>query len=395
MAARLRLICAPPPPTMNLCKEIDRTGKGADMPVTHFLRPYLAVAIAAGLLCGGAAAQQAGEKPRRTITVATKEAPPFAMKMADGQWTGFSIDLWEHIAEGETFETRYLETDLEGMLAALQEGRADVAVAALTVTAEREEAVDFGHPFLSTGLGIAVPAHGRGATWMAALLGLFTLDFLKVVAALATLLFFVGALVWAVERRRNSDQFGGPALRGLGAGFWWSAVTMTTVGYGDKAPVTGAGRFIALVWMFAGVITISGFTAAIATTLTVGSLGTDIKGPQDLPGYRIATIADSTSEAYLSGRYLTTTSFATLDEALSAVVDEQADVMVHDAPILRYAATTRFKGRIQVVPGSFERQDYAFAFPQESALREQVNRALLETFSSHTWQSIRDKYLGE
>jgi voltage-gated potassium channel len=46
---------------------------------------------------------------------------------------------------------------------------------------------------------------------------------------------------------------------------WWSIVTITTVGYGDRFPVTSEGRFIGGVLMFAGVrlfATFSGFVAA-------------------------------------------------------------------------------------------------------------------------------------
>ena len=46
---------------------------------------------------------------------------------------------------------------------------------------------------------------------------------------------------------------------------WWALVTITTVGYGDRFPVTTEGRFIAVVLMFAGVGlfgTFSGFLAS-------------------------------------------------------------------------------------------------------------------------------------
>lgn len=75
---------------------------------------------------------------------------------------------------------------------------------------------------------------------------------------------------------------------------------MTTVGYGDKAPITAMGRGIALVCMFASVIIVSGFTAAIATALTVGELRRPVRGPNDLFGSRVIRVAGSTSAEFLT-----------------------------------------------------------------------------------------------
>lgn len=120
--------------------------------------------------------------------------------------------------------------------------------------------------------------------------------FLTVVAGLLALLIAIGVLIWLAERRTNA-QFRQKPLFGIGAGLWWSAVTMTTVGYGDKAPTTGLGRVIALVWMFAGLIVISTFTVAITTNLTVNKLDASIYGV-DQPSLNVrmkATMASSSA----------------------------------------------------------------------------------------------------
>ena len=49
------------------------------------------------------------------------------------------------------------------MLDAVERGEVDAAVAALTITSEREQRMDFTHPFLSTGLGIAGPLDAGGS----------------------------------------------------------------------------------------------------------------------------------------------------------------------------------------------------------------------------------------
>ena len=91
--------------------------------------------------------------------------------------------------------------------------------------------------------------------------------------ALALVLMVAGFCIWLFERRQNAAQFGeGSVARGLGDGFWWSAVTMTTVGYGDKAPKTFGGRVVALIWMFVSLIIIASFTASIAASLTANRL---------------------------------------------------------------------------------------------------------------------------
>jgi len=253
-----------------------------------------AILISLILLISHAAAT-AQETPRHWL-IGTKEAPPFAMKQSDGTWRGISIELWAGLAErlGVTYEFR--EYDLNGLIDAVAAGEVDAGVAALTVTAEREQAFDFTHPFYTTGLAIAAQFGGGGTV---ALLGrLVSWEFFAAVGLLSLVLFGIGLLVWLLERRANPEQFGGSPAEGIGSGFWWSAVTMTTVGYGDKAPSTFGGRVVGLLWMFASIIIISGFTGAIASSLTVGQLEGAVQGPADLPKVSVGTVTGSTSEAY-------------------------------------------------------------------------------------------------
>jgi ABC-type amino acid transport substrate-binding protein len=231
---------------------------------------FVAFALVFTCLSGGnAIGEDAVSLGKERLVVGTKHSPPFAIKHEDGSWSGISITLWQEISSRLGLVYEFREFDLHGLLEAVQTGEIDLAVGALTVTAERERTMDFTHPFYTTGLGIGVASQGEGSDWTGPVRALFSGPFLKVIAALSLVILGVGIAVWVFERRRNS-HFGGGALQGIGAGFWWSAVTMTTVGYGDKAPVTFWGRLVALVWMFAGIIMISSFTAAITTALTVG-----------------------------------------------------------------------------------------------------------------------------
>ncbi|MGD8395061.1 MAG: transporter substrate-binding domain-containing protein [Candidatus Eiseniibacteriota bacterium] len=329
----------------------------------------------------------------RELVVATRVAAPFVLRQPDGGWTGLSIELWERIAATLGWSYRYEERDLTDMLAGVENGTIDVAVAALTVTAAREEQMDFTHPFHSSGLGIAVPAARRSA-WLSLVHRLVSSAFVQAAGGLLTLLLLVGWIVWLVERRHNPGQFA-HGWRGLGAGLWWSAVTMTTVGYGDKAPETLAGRTLAIIWMFASVALISGFTAAIASSLTIGELESRIQGPDDLTGKRVGTVAASTSDTWLADRQIAARHQPTIADAVRALARGELDAVVYDAPILMYLAQTKTGGAVRVLPRLLEHQDYAFALRSGSALREPLNQELLRQLAEPAWDAIRVRYLGE
>lgn len=360
------------------------------------IRLRIAAIILLALVSAGSLHAQTPDPavPERTLRVGTKEAPPFAIRGEDGHWSGLSIELWERIAQRLEWTYELEDRDLQGLLAGLEDGSLDAAVAALTITADREHEMDFSHPFYTSGLGIAVAPKNR-QSWLTTLRGLLSWDLLKALGTLVAVLFVTGLLIWFFERRRNPEQFGGGTLQGLGAGFWWSAVTMTTVGYGDKAPLTFAGRLLGLFWMFISIVTISGFTAAIASSLTLARFELPVEGPEDLAHVRTGAVASSAAAKTLEDRNIHHRTFHALDAALEALAAGRVDAVVHDAPILLYLAQARGDGRIQVVPRTFQRQSYGIGLPQESPLREPVNRVLLEELASERWERLLERYLGE
>lgn len=347
--------------------------------------------IGAGLcVCGPAAGQE--ETVDAPLRIGTKEVPPFAMKRADGSWHGISIALLRKVSLELGFEYELVERPIEALITDVESGALDASIAAITVTADREAKVDFTHPYHTSGLGIAVRTEGQSG-WSSVVNRVFSLDFMAGLLALGGILLLAGIGIWIFERRKNDEQFGGGVVRGLGSGFWWSAVTMTTVGYGDKAPVTPGGRIVALVWMFASIITISGFTAAIATTLTIGGLSGKVGGPQDLPGVKVAVVGGTTGDAYVRRVGGKRVEYATPDACLEALGAGEVAAVVYDAPILRYLVLGS-DADLRVLPGTFTREDYAMATPLDSPLRKELNRAILATVSAADWKAILHEFLG-
>ena len=171
-----------------------------------------AVLIFAGL-CDAQAPDNPDVSSQRELVIGTKEAPPFAMKAADGTWQGISVDLWRHVADQLHLHYRFVEApDVQSLIDGVAAGKFDVAVAALTVTAGRERILDFTQPFYATGLGIAVPAGGE-ASWLPIIRTMTSFGFAQAILALIGFALAAGFLVWFFERRHNEDFGGGVAKR--------------------------------------------------------------------------------------------------------------------------------------------------------------------------------------
>src|ERR1700760_964988 len=156
--------------------------------------------------CGIARAQDTASPTE--LVVGTKEAPPFAIKQHDGNWSGISIELWRRIADKAGLHFRLVEAQsVKDLIDGVAKGTYSAGVAAITVTAARERRVDFTQPFYNTGLGIAVPINE--SPWTSIARALLSFSFLKAVAALLGFSLLVGFLIWLFEHRKTEHFAGG------------------------------------------------------------------------------------------------------------------------------------------------------------------------------------------
>ncbi|MDQ3308287.1 MAG: potassium channel family protein, partial [Actinomycetota bacterium] len=82
---------------------------------------------------------------------------------------------------------------------------------------------------------------------------------LYIVGSTALLILVSSLAILDAERGRE-----GANIEDYGDAAWWAITTMTTVGYGDRFPVTGAGRLIAAALMLAGIALLGTVTATLA-----------------------------------------------------------------------------------------------------------------------------------
>jgi polar amino acid transport system substrate-binding protein len=137
---------------------------------------------------------------------------------------------------------------------------------------------------------------------------------------------------------------------------------------------------------------------SVRTIVTVDQLQSSIKGVSDLPGKKVATVADSTSAKYLQQQNIDAKAFPKIDDAYAALnsTDESAkvDAIVYDGPILLYYAAHDGKGKVQIIGNVFRKENYAIAMPTGSPYRKEVNSALLSVQEKGGYQEIYDKWFS-
>lgn len=331
-----------------------------------------------------------GQPVDEKLTVALRVSPPFIMK-SDGGYAGVSVDLWEEIAPviGRAFEYREYD-DLGRMLHDIESGEVDLCINPLTVTSERLTRFSFTQPYFISGMAIAVKAEQSNGI-IAFIKSLFSQRFLEVVLLLVFVIFVFGFLIWLVERRKNPDQFA-KGLKGIGQGFWWSAVTMTTVGYGDKSPVSVTGRFISIIWMFTAVIIISSFTASISAALTYDKFKTNIRGIEDLHNVNVGTVSNSSTAGYLSESRIKFKGFEKLTDAIDALETGSLDAVVYDEPILRHQVFSKgLHGHVELIPSGANSVYFGYAAKNLEFIRK-INPHLIETIEGNAWRRLLESY---
>ncbi len=326
----------------------------------------------------------------KELVVAIKDAPPFVVKRDDGSFDGIGVELWRRIAGRLQLRYRFSEQpSAEALIEGTAKGSFDAAFGALPVTAARQRLIDFTQPFYATGLGIAVGAP-EGKLFSVTRI-LLSEDFLRAVLILIGIALTVGFVVWLFERRKT-DYFQG-GIRGLGTGFWWSAVAMTQAGAAHNAPATMPGRFVAICWMIMSIIVITVFTASITSKLTKQELRGTIHGLDDLRFVRVGASRATATVGYLDRERVSHRNFANPRDGLLALQAGKIDAFVYDRPLLNWLVMQEFPETLRVLDFTVDSLNYAFALPKGSPLLDRLNIAVLEETESDWWQQTLFQYL--
>jgi polar amino acid transport system substrate-binding protein len=330
------------------------------------------------------------------LRVVTRVLPPLVVETPEGTYSGFSIELWNRIAEKLGVKFKYhAAPNVAALLDNVRAGKADVGVAAISIVSKREAEFDFSQPILNAGLQIMVRGRGEADSnplWE--LLGILFSPAILVWLGIALLLVLIPAhVVWYLERGQPDGII--PTkdyIPGIFYALYWAASTLAT--QAEQAPRNWIARGVTVLWMFTAIVFVAFYTAQLTANLTVARLEGGINGPEDLPGKTVATTKGSTGATAARLLRAEVLEVERIEEAYKALLEKRADAVVFDAPVLLFYAAKEGKGRVQMVGSPFRKEDYGIVFPRNHPLRKQVNIALLGLREDGTYQQIYDKWFA-
>lgn len=327
------------------------------------------------------------------IRVGIAGSAPFLIK--DGNdLSGIAPEIWSLVADSRGWKYHYVYFQSVGeALNAMTKDSVDLVAGPVTITSERAEHIDFSQPYYQSSLGLL--SRVEKMTLWNRVKPFFSVKLIYAVFIFLFILALVGTFIWLAERKASPEQFPEDPLRGVGNGMWLAIVTMSTTGYGDKAPITFWGRVIAGTWMVVSIIFATSMVAGIASTLTLTGLGNDtINNIGQLAGKTVATVKDSPAEDFVEDISVKEVLVNNLSEAISKLQSKNVDAVIYDRPQLMYYLKSKKETTLYLGKSEYYKQGYGFAFPRSSKIRDQFNVFLLEARERKKVDRITSYWLG-
>jgi polar amino acid transport system substrate-binding protein len=329
-----------------------------------------------------------------TLRVGVAGSPPFVIQEGNNL-SGISVDIWKEIARTRRIDYQFIpQPSIQDGLDAIARKELDVLVGGLSITSKRLEKVDFTQPYILSEVAVLTKAEDP-SVW-SRVKPFFQTAALASIGVLVGLVFVVGNLVWLAEHKYNSEHFPKNYFHGVGNGMWFALVTLTTVGYGDRAPVTRLGRLVTGTWMIVALVTVSSLTAGLTSAITLAFSGNSSErfpNPESLKNARIATVA-KTPGVEIAHKYESQVQgMPTLADAVKAVVDGRAEAAVYFRENLQYYLSQNPELRLKLSDFSLSTQLCGFVLPPNSPLRQTLNMELSHMTENGVVKTISDRWL--
>uniref|UniRef100_A0A8B9SKR7 Glutamate receptor n=1 Tax=Anas platyrhynchos TaxID=8839 RepID=A0A8B9SKR7_ANAPL len=376
----------------------------------------------------------------RTIVVTTILESPYVMykknhEQLEGneRYEGYCVDLASEIAKhvgikyklsivGDgKYGARDPETKIwNGMVGELVYGRADIAVAPLTITLVREEVIDFSKPFMSLGISIMIKKPQKSKPGVFSFLDPLAYEIWMCIVfayiGVSVVLFLVSRFSpyeWHLEDsteepRDPQNPPDPPNEFGIFNSLWFSLGAFMQQGC-DISPRSLSGRIVGGVWWFFTLIIISSYTANLAAFLTVERMVSPIESAEDLA--KQTEIAYGTLDSGSTKEFFRRSKIAVYEKMWSYMKSAEPSVFTKTTAD-GVARVRKSKGKFAFllestmneyieqrkpcdtmkVGGNLDSKGYGVATPKGSALRNAVNLAVLKLNEQGLLDKLKNKW---
>ncbi len=311
-------------------------------------------------------------------------------------YDGISIEIWQQVAVLENLEYEYvLQENIEQGVDGIVNGEIDLLMGEIPFTAELLQKVSFSQPYYLSPPALLVE-HYHPTFWD------LVHPFLRV-AAISTILglllihLIFAHLIWFAERNHN-EHFPQDYWEGIREASWFALVTMTTVGYGDRVPITHLGRLLTFIWMWFSMVAVSSITAGLATTFTLSlsqQTNQSISKPEDLKGLKVATV----NEIYLiniAKEYqVIPVETSSIEQAMNLLLLNKVNAVLASQDSLKYykenSSNSYFHNALIIPIYNYE-LTYGFILPKNSNLDEKINLVILQMQADKQIQTIISRW---
>ncbi|XP_028450284.1 glutamate receptor 4b isoform X1 [Perca flavescens] len=375
----------------------------------------------------------------RTVVVTTIMEGPYVMlkknwEMYEGndQYEGYCVDLASEIAKhigikykisivpDGKYGARDPETKIwNGMVGELVYGKAEIAVAPLTITLVREEVIDFSKPFMSLGISIMIKKPQKSKPGVFSFLDPLAYEIWMCIVfayiGVSVVLFLVSRFSpyeWHTEEPEEgtdgqpSDQ--PPNEFGIFNSLWFSLGAFMQQGC-DISPRSLSGRIVGGVWWFFTLIIISSYTANLAAFLTVERMVSPIESAEDLA--KQTDIAYGTLDSGSTKEFFRRSKIAVYEKMWGYMKSAEPTVFTKTTAE-GVARVRKSKGKYAFllestmneyteqrkpcdtmkVGGNLDSKGYGVATPKGSQLRSAVNLAVLKLNEQGLLDKLKNKW---
>ncbi|XP_073777803.1 glutamate receptor 1a isoform X4 [Danio rerio] len=395
----------------------------------------------------------------RTYIVTTILESPYVMLKknhehftGNDKYEGYCVELAAEIAKHVGYhyilkivaDGKYGARDAEtmmwnGMVGELVYGKADVAVAPLTITLVREEVIDFSKPFMSLGISIMIKKPTKSKPGVFSFLDPLAYEIWMCIVfayiGVSVVLFLVSRFSpyeWHADdcedgaeenpnqpssssaqpgqNQQNQNQQSQEQTNEFGIfnSLWFSLGAFMQQGC-DISPRSLSGRIVGGVWWFFTLIIISSYTANLAAFLTVERMVSPIESAEDLA--KQTEIAYGTLDAGSTKEFFRRSKIAVFEKMWSYMKSADPSVFVKttDEGVMRvrkskgkyaYLLESTMNEYIEQrkpcdtmkVGGNLDSKGYGIATPKGSPLRIPVNLAVLKLSEQAVLDKLKNKW---